>query len=166
MIDYTECIKALCSKLGIDVISEPMRKNDTLRYEIHHTAKFLGNYLDLDLAAWSLPVSAATKFLSKLNPMIGFKPIVGYGIHPFEWIDCEGCDNRQSRYMLECVITSSAFKIADRCDFMIGNPFYCKFQLLDCTSDEEFFVCLDLLAIDTKDKNIKLAKQFKSSVVY
>lgn len=155
MIDYTQCIKALCSKLGIDVISETTRKNNSLRHEIHHTGKFLGNFLRLDLDAWSLCASA-TKSLSVFNPMLG------YGSYPLAWIDYEGRDNLQSRYMFECVITSRAFKIANRHDLLIGNPFYGKFQLLDCTSEDEFFVCLDLLAIDTKDKNIKLANQFKT----
>lgn len=154
MVDYTQCIKALCSRLGIDVISEVTRKNNSLRYEIHHTGKFLGNCLHLDLDAWSVCASA-TKYLSALNPMLG------YGSYPLAWTDNEGCDNQQSRYMLECIITSRAFKLADRHDLMIGNPFYCKFQLLDCTSDDEFLVCLDLLAVDMKDKNIKLAKQYK-----
>lgn len=154
MIDYTQCIKALCSKLGIDVISETIHKNGALRYEIHHVGKFLGNCLHLNLDAWSLPASAA-KSLSALNPMLG------YGSYPLAWTDYEGRDTLQSRYMLECILTSRAFKIADRHDVMIGNPFYNKVQLLDCVSDDEFFVCLDLLAVDIKDKNIKLAKQFK-----
>lgn len=157
MIDYTQCIKALCSKLGIDVVSEAARKNGALRYEIHHTGKFLGNCLRLDLDAWSCIHATTTKFFSALNPMLG------YGSYPLAWMDIEGCDNRQSRYMLECVITSRAFKIADGYDLMIGNPFYCKFQLLDCTSDDEFLVCLDLLAVDKRNENLKLAKQFKIS---
>ena len=71
----------------------------------------------------------------------------------FEW------DYHKSDVMLECFLSSRAFKLVNSnlrsTKICIGNPFYGKFELMECTSEEELNVKIDLLGInDMHDKNI------------
>ena len=77
---------------------------------------------------------------------------------PFEW------DYHKSDVMLECFLSSRAFKLVDdklmSTKICIGNPFYEKFELMNCTSEEELKVKIDLLGInDMHDKNIDDVKK-------
>ena len=76
---------------------------------------------------------------------------------PFKW------DYHESDVMLECFLSSRAFKLVNdklmSTKICIGNPFYGKFELMDCTSEEELKVKIDLLGInDMYDKNINDVK--------
>ena len=77
---------------------------------------------------------------------------------PFEW------NYHESDVMLECFLSSRAFKLVDdklmSTKIYIENPFYGKFELMDCTSEEELKVKIDLLRInDMHDKNIDDVKK-------
>ena len=66
--------------------------------------------------------------------------------------------------MLQCILSTRSFRLVDDDRLLIGNPFYKMFTLLDCKNEEEFNVCVDMLAIDKKDENIKTAMRlFKTS---
>lgn len=76
----------------------------------------------------------------------------------FDW------DYSRSLVMLECFLSSRAFKLVDdklmSTKICIGNPFYGKLELMDCTSEEELKVKIDLLGInDMHDKNIDDVKK-------
>lgn len=76
----------------------------------------------------------------------------------FEW------DYHKSDVMLECFLSSRTLKLVDdklmSTKIYIENPFYGKFELMDCTSEEELKVKIDLLGInDMHDKNIDDVKK-------
>ena len=160
---YTECIKTLCSKIGIDVID---RKDDVERslygrLAVIHKAQFLNHDLRciIDFSVCS------AELIDRFNAPNGTRSWL-HDIY-FTWTEFIDCSyNNDDFMMLQCILSTRSFRLVDDDRLLIGNPFYKMFTLLDCKNEEEFNVCVDMLAIDKKDENIKTAMRlFKTSSI-
>lgn len=150
MLGIDVCIKHVSSGLFKRVY---ISKNDdmyTWNYD-YCIGHILGRTVYMDIDFFSLKTRDAHDFAME-HTYFGERCKI-----PFSWSNVQYSDY-ESLLMLECFLASRSFEIdckENKRRVCIGNPFYKKNELIDCSTEEELNVKIDLLGIyDMHDKNI------------
>ena len=167
-----QALVVMSHRLGIDVSIKCIKSG--LCKHIHHSefnrifnsnyvyfsGQILGKTIYLDIDFFSLKTHDAHEFALE-HTDFGKR----YKI-PFSWSNMSQECNYESILMLECFLASRSFEIdykENERRVRIGNPFYRQYELMDCESEEEFNVKIDLFGInDMHSKNIEDVKKLFS----
>jgi hypothetical protein len=148
-----KCIKSgLCKHIHYSEFNRIFSSN-----YVYFSGQILGKTIYLDIDFFSLKTHDAHEFALEHTDFDKRYKI------PFSWSNMSQECSYESMLMLECFLASRSFEIdckENERRVCIGNPFYRQHGLMDCESEEEFNVKIDLLGIDDMhDKNIADVKK-------
>ena len=159
MLGIDISIKHIKSGLCKHIHSSEFNRMFSLNY-VYYSGHILEKPIYLDIDFFSLKTHDAHEFALE-HTDFGKR----YKI-PFSWSNMPQYRDYESMLMFECFLASRSFEIdckENERRVCIGNPFYRQHELMDCESEEEFNVKIDLLGInDMHNKNIEDVKKLFS----